>query len=144
VWATRVFRALTSGQSIEGSRALRAVEIAVPLAPTEQAYRMLLARHPDAARVATRLAPQHGLGLLRLLESALTDIELLYPVLNSGTSIKTAAERTGIHLVRALELAEHVPRYPPGVALRCRQMLALGLAHHDQPEAVSTVAILWS
>ena len=103
------------------------VQLAVPMSATEEAYRLMLSRSPDAIAAARGLGPGQTLNLFRRLESALTDMMLLYPVLSSGQSVKVAADTAGMHIARALELAEWTPRYPPGVALRCRQALALGL-----------------
>lgn len=144
VWATRAFHALTSGHPTEGTRATALVHLAVPLTPSVRAYRLLLERDPAATAAVAALDPSQTLALLRLLEAALTDLMLLHPVLSAGHTAKTAADKTGLHLVRALELAALAPRYPPSVVLRCRQALALGLAHHRQPEAARTVAMLWS
>jgi hypothetical protein len=144
IFASRAFLAMSSGQPVEGAKALRLVDLAVPVRQTEHAYRLLLDRSPDALPAVRGLTPTQTLHLFRLIESALTDIELLYPVLSAGLSVKSAADKTGLHIVRVLELAEWAPRYPPSVALQCRQILALGLSNFTQPEAARTVAILWS
>jgi hypothetical protein len=144
VWATRTFHALTSGKPVEGQLASRLVDIAVPVQPVDSAYRLLLERDARAVEAVAHLSPGQRLGLFRRLEAALTDLELLHPVFSAGSSVKSAASRTGVSLVRVLELAACAPRYPPGVVLRCRQILALALAHHTQPESARIAAILWS
>lgn len=144
VHAAHAWHAMTSGRPTDGTRALRLVDIAVPQPVEQAAYTLLLTRDPAAVDAATGLDARRTLGLLRALEAALTDLELIQPVLTTGATTRQISDKTGVHIVRVLELAEWAPRYPPGVIARCRQALAIGLADHTQPEAAATVALLWS
>jgi hypothetical protein len=140
VWAWRTWWTITKGSLFTGSIALRLVERIVPQTPADTAYRALLERRP-VRRLS--LAPEETLGLLRRLESALSDLALIAPVLSVGATPRTVVNRTGVHVVRVMDLSPLVARYPEAAIYKCRQALAFGFAYWRHPEVATVVANLW-
>lgn len=142
VWSTRIFQALSSGRVITGNLAQKLITLAVPVTDVDDIYRRLLTKSHSTTD-AVSLSSQQALTLFRMLESALTDLSMISSTLVPGMSAKTVAGRTGIHIVRVLELLPLVPRYAHGVIQRCRQVLAVGFDYYRQPEVVNVVLRLW-
>jgi hypothetical protein len=145
MWATKVFKVFTGGKPIIGQQSKRMVEACTPVYVQDEAYMYMLYRHrTQAIELSRNLDSSQRLGLFRRLEAALTDLQLLHSTLGSAKlSAKTLANKTGLHIVRVLELITLAPRYNPSVIIQCRQALQLGLESYTQPESAVLVAMVW-
>lgn len=140
VWARKVWLAVTGGSQLALTPASKLANLVVPQSDIDRAYRALLERSPITL---SQMSPRDTLYLLRRLESALSDLDLLSPVMVRGASAKVCANRTGLHIVRVMELTPIVSRYPPAALGKCRKALMFGLTHYQEPEAASLVAMMW-
>lgn len=145
MWATKVFKVFSGGKPVIGQVSKRMVETCTPVYVQDEAYMYLLYRHRTyAAELVKNLDSSQRLGFFRRLESALTDLQLLHSVLGSAKlSAKTLANKTGLHIVRVLELITLAPRYNPSVIIQCRQALQLALSNYTQPESAVLLAMIW-
>lgn len=139
-WGWRTWRAVTQDKTVTGSMALRLITHIVPESAVDWAYKALLERRPVPRLTLT---PDETLSLLRRLESALSDLTLIAPVLNTGASVRMVMSKTGVHVVRVMALTPLVARYPAAALRKCRVALAFGFAHFHQPGVASVVANLW-
>jgi hypothetical protein len=145
VWATTVFLRLSGGKPMVGHNAKMLAFVATPVEPVEDAYRLVLSKNRQAAlEVVSQFNVEHNLAFFRLLEAALTDLSLLHKVITNGNfSTKTIADKSGLHIVRVLDLIDLAPRYSPTAVQQCRQALQLGLENANQKEAAYVVVSVW-
>lgn len=145
MWATKVFKVFSGDKPIVGQQSRRMVEACTPLYMQDEAYLYLLYRHrTQAAELVRNFDANQRLGFFRRLESALTDLQLLHSMVGSvKITAKGLASKTGMHIVRVLELITLAPRYNPVVVMQCRQALQLGLSNYTQPESAVLVAMIW-
>lgn len=142
VWATRAFLALSKGKPVVGERARAMINVAVPASPLTDAYTMIMGRSRDAIHAVLGFTPEQTLGLLRMLERGITDMERIRPFLSESTG--KIVRESGVHVVRVKELTRLLPLYSTDTLTRCREVLALGFSHWLEPEAAETVALLWA
>lgn len=145
MWATKVFKVFTGGKPVLGQMSKRMVEACTPVYVVDEAYMYMLYRHRvQALEMIKNLDANERLGFFRRLESALTDLQALHSALGSAKiSAKVLSNKTGLHIVRVLELMNLAPRYNPSVIIQCRQALQLGLSNYTQPESAVLVAMVW-
>lgn len=144
-WATKVFKVFSGGNPVIGQKSKRMVEACTPVYVQDEAYMYMLYRHRTrAVELVRNMDSSQRLGFFRRLESALTDLQLLHSTLGSAKlSAKALSSKTGLHIVRVLELITLAPRYNPSVIIQCRQALQLGLSNYTQPESAVLVAMVW-
>lgn len=140
LWSSKVWLSVTRGSRVEGQTALALLGRLLPSSDLDSAYNALLSRVPVAS---LSLSPEDTLSLCGRLETALTDLTSIRPVLGTGVSLKSVGAKTGLSEFRVTELAPLVSRYPPSLVAKCRQALAIGFANYRQPETSSLVALLW-
>jgi hypothetical protein len=145
MWATKIFKVFSDDKPVVGQQSKRMVEACTPVYIQDEAYMYILYRHRTyAAELVKDMDSSQRLGFFRRLEAALTDLQLLHSVMGSAKlSAKTFAHKTGLHIVRVLELITLAPRYNPSVIIQCRQALQLGLQNYTQPESAVLVAMIW-
>jgi hypothetical protein len=145
VWATPVWKTLSGGRPVVGYQAPKMVELVLPATDEESVYGLILTRHRMTAwEAAKTLPPESILGLLRRLEAAVTDLGRLHSVLGDGRlSAKILSNRSGVHIVRTLELMSLASHYSPASVAQCRQALQIGFDNHRQPEVAALTALIW-
>jgi hypothetical protein len=145
MYATKVFKVFSGDKPIVGQASKRMVEACTPVYIQDEAYMYLMYRHRvKAVELVKNMDSSQRLGFFRRLEAALTDLQLLHSQLGSAKlSAKTLANKTGLHIVRVLELITLAPRYNPSVVLQCRQALHLALENYTQPESAVLLAMVW-
>jgi hypothetical protein len=144
LWTLKRYLAVSSKQELPLSQASKLLDVATPVPPTGDAFWLTLQKHPKAVQVASSLDSTETKHYLQRLESAITDMELIYPVLGSGATYKVVSEKTGLHIVRVIELADYVVNYPPSSVFRCREALDIGFSYPYQKESAKVVALLWT
>lgn len=142
VWATRTFLALSKGGPVVGERARAMINVAVPPSPLSDAYSLIIGRSRQAVHAVHSFSPHETLGLLRLLERGISDMERIRPHLQEPTG--TVVRESGVHIARVKELTKLLPLYSTDTLTRCRDVLELGFSGWTQPECAATVALLWA
>lgn len=144
VWATNVYKRLSSGRVLTGRKAVQLMEVSVPVPRVNDAYRLTLSKNLKALDAVQGFNATQNLQLFRMLESALTDLSLIHAVLQvRGTSMTTLSSKSGVHIVRVMELAQLATLYSPRMVQQCRQALKIGFDNYLQPEAASMVVAIW-
>jgi len=145
VWATPVWKTLSGGRPMVGYQAPRMVELVLPAPEEDSVYSLILARQRMPAWEAAKSLPTESLlGLFRRLEAAVTDLERLHAVLGDGRlSAKVLSNKSGVHIVRTMELMALASHYNPTSVVQCRQALQIGFDNHRQPESAALTALIW-
>lgn len=145
LWVVKAYRSMSGGKSLSGSVSRKLLEIACPSTEIGDSFELFMNKKSYEAYLSvSKFSVDQTRSLFGLLESAISDLSVMYPLLTKGETYKSVADKTGLHIVRVLSLSEYSSRYSDSVVKKCRQALNFGFEYISHPEVAKTVALLWS